>query len=106
MDSHGNPDGINAVGMLEASILQIKPVATCDLGEAATDYLTHILGPPPAPQPPPFHSQSGTGHSLWEFLRRARNFMSFPRELEETLRTSVKSADVLGVFSRGLKTMI
>lgn len=65
-------------------LLNTRQKAT-SLRDASRDYLTQILGPC---GPRHFAScEFGTPKtSLWEFLRRARNFMSFPRELEETLK--------------------
>ena len=51
-------------------------------GDASRGYLTQLLGPCPSIDPQ-FVDPSKS--SLWEFLRRARNFMSFPRELEDKL---------------------
>lgn len=65
-------------------LLNTRQKAT-SLRDTSRDYLTQILGPCR-----PCHLVScdsgAPKNSLWEFLRRARNFMSFPRELEETLK--------------------
>lgn len=67
-------------------LLNTRQKAT-SLRDASRDYLTKILGPCRF-----FHvasCEAGANTSLWEFLRRARNFMCFPRELEETLKPLV-----------------
>ncbi|CAK9067581.1 unnamed protein product [Durusdinium trenchii] len=51
------------------------------LRDVCAQYLTELLGPAPVP--------SG---SLWEQLRRRRNFMCFPGELESALKSTVDAS--------------
>jgi len=80
-------------GHLQSIVQRIYYVDTrqkaTSLRDASRGYLTQLLGPCPS-----VDSQfvEPSKSSLWEFLRRARNFMSFPRELEDRLKAIIDAS--------------